>query len=174
MNNIIEQISDKTRRAIALALMAGCGLSALAAGGGNILKGKVVDPEGKPVPGAMVNLAEQSKMVFTNENGEFTIKDASYDDEVNATCTGYLNAIYTVEDFSEPITIVLQPDTDPYAHVVPVAFNTQQKKYLTDSRSVVSGEELQRYPVTVLQNAFTSVLPGVETYEWSSEPGWTE
>ena len=174
MNNIIEQISDKTRRAIALALMAGCGLSALAAGGGNTLKGKVVDPEGKPVPGAMVNLAEQSKMVFTNENGEFTINDASYDDEVNATCTGYLNAIYTVEDFSEPITIVLHPDTDPYAHVVPVAFNTQQKKYLTDSRSVVSGEELQRYPVTVLQNAFNSVLPGVETYEWSSEPGWTE
>ena len=58
---------------------------------------------------------------------------------------------------------MLQPDTDPYAHLAPTAFNAQQKKYLTDSRSVVSGEELQRYPITVLQNAFNSVLPGGET-----------
>ena len=66
MNNIIEHISNKARLALAVAMMAGCGMSALAAGGGNILKGRVVDPEGNPVPGAMVNLAEQSKMVFTD------------------------------------------------------------------------------------------------------------
>lgn len=173
MDNIIKHITTRGRLAAA-ALVLGGALGAFAAGGGNTLRGKVVDPEGNPIPGAMVNLAEQSKMVFTDENGEFVIKDASYDDEVNTKCVGYLPEITAVENFDAPITIVLHPDDDPYSHLAPVAFNTQQKKFLTDSRSVVTGEELQRYPVTVLQNAFNSLLPGVETYEWSSEPGWTE
>ncbi len=173
MDNIIKHITTRGRLAAA-ALLLGGALGAFAAGGGNTLRGKVVDPEGNPIPGAMVNLAEQSKMVFTDENGEFVIKDASYDDEVNTKCVGYLPEITAVENFDAPITIVLHPDDDPYSHLAPVAFNTQQKKLLTDSRSVVTGEELQRYPVTVLQNAFNSLLPGVETYEWSSEPGWTE
>jgi len=174
MNNIIKYIAKKGRLVLTAALMLGCSASMLADKTGNVLKGRVVDPDGNPIPGAMVNLAEQSKVVFTDEDGNFSIKDANYDDEVNANCVGYITTILPVEDFSTPITIVLQPDTDPYSHLVPVAFDEQQKKYLTDSRSVVTGEELQRYPVTVLQNAFNSLLPGVETYEWSSEPGWTE
>lgn len=40
--------------------------------------------------------------------------------------------------------------------------------------STVTGTELQRYPITVLQNAFSSTVNGVQTYEASSEPGWAE
>lgn len=174
MNNIINYIARKGRLALTAAIALGCSLAMSADKTGNVLKGRVVDPDGNPIPGAVVNLAEQSKLVFTDEDGNFSISDANYDDEVNANCTGYLTTIMQVEDFRTPITIVLQPDNDPYAHLAPVAFDTQQKKYLTDSRSVVTGEELQRYPVTVLQNSFSSLLPGVQTYEWSSEPGWTE
>ena len=145
---------NKGKLALAVAVMTGCSASAIAASTGNTLKGRVVDPDGKPIPGAMVNLAEQSKMVFTDENGEFTIKDANYDDEVNATCVGYITSITPIEDFSAPIVITLSPDTDMYAHNAPVAFGEQQKKLLTDSRSTVTGEELQRYPVTVLPECF--------------------
>lgn len=174
MNDIINKIIRTGRIGVAVALVAGSFLSASAEKTGNILKGKVVDPEGKPIVGAVVNLAEQSKLVFSGKDGSFQIKDANYDDEVNASCKGYLTNIMSVTDFSEPITIVLEPDNDPYSHKAPTAFDSTQKKYLTDSRSVVTGQELQRYPVTVLQNSFSSLLPGVETYEWSSEPGWTE
>ena len=174
MNNIIRYITEKGKMLLAAALVTACAAGAQAASTGNTLKGRVVDPDGNPITGAVVNLAEQSKIVFTDLNGYFTIKNANFDDEVNAKCVGYISKIMPVENFDEPITIVLEPDLDPYGKLAPTAFGTQQKKLLTDSRSVVSGEELQRYPVTVLQNAFNSLLPGVETYEWSSEPGWTE
>lgn len=174
MNNIIRYITEKGKQLLAAALVVACAAGAQAASTGNTLKGRVVDPDGNPITGAVVNLAEQSKIVFTDLNGNFTIKNANFDDEVNAKCVGYITKIMPVESFDEPITIVLEPDTDPYAKLAPTAFGSQQKKLLTDSRSVVTGEELQRYPVTVLQNAFNSLLPGVETYEWSSEPGWTE
>lgn len=139
-------MSNKGKLVLASAFIAGSGMTALAAVTGNTLKGKVVDPEGNPIPGAVVNLAEQSKIVFTDENGEFSIKDANYDDEVNAKCVGYLASVMPVEDFSSPITIVLQPDSDPYSHEAPVAFNEQKKKFLTDSRSVVTGEDCSVTP----------------------------
>ncbi len=69
MNDIIKHIRNKGKLALTAAVLAGCSASALAAATGNTLKGRVVDPDGNPVPGAAVNLAEQSKVVFTNENG---------------------------------------------------------------------------------------------------------
>lgn len=174
MNNIIEYISGRARILLTTALLCLGVITGFAASTGNTLKGRVVDPDGNPIKGAMVNLAEQSKMVFTDDNGQFTINNANFDDEVNVAHTGYITQITPIEDFNTPITIVLVPDTDPYSKLAPVAFGKEEMKYLTDSRSVVTGEELQRYPVTVLQNAFNSVLTGVQTYEVSSEPGWSE
>ena len=112
----------------------------------NTLKGKVVDPEGNPIPGAVVNLAEQSKIVFTDENGEFSIKDANYDDEVNAKCVGYLASVMPVEDFTHRSQLCSSLIPTPTPMKAPVAFNEQKKKFLTDSRSVVTGEELAALP----------------------------
>ena len=53
-------------------------------------------------------------------------------------------------------------------------FSRVQKKHVVASASTVTGEELAKHPVTVLQNAFTSTVTGVETYEANSEPGWSE
>lgn len=151
---------------------AGCVSTALA--DGRELKGRVTDPEGNPIPGAIVNVAEQSRIVLTDKDGYFTLKDVAYDDEVNAKCVGYITQIVPVENLNEPLSIVLDPDTDLYAHMRPVGFTSKPGKFMTEATSVVTGEELQRYPVTVLQNAFNSTLTGVTTYEAASEPGWAE
>ena len=56
----------------------------------------------------------------------------------------------------------------------PVPFTRKPAKFISEASSSVSGAELQKHPITVLQNAFTSTLTGVETYEAQSEPGWSE
>ena len=45
MNNIINDMRNKGKLALAVAVMAGCSASAIAASTGNTLKGRVVDPE---------------------------------------------------------------------------------------------------------------------------------
>ncbi|EJW95572.1 hypothetical protein EVA_16322, partial [gut metagenome] len=45
---------------------------------------------------------------------------------------------------------------------------------MTEATSVVKGSELEKHPITILQNAFTSTVTGVATYEAQSEPGWSE
>ena len=79
-----------------------------------------------------------------------------------------------IADFEENFKIVMDADLDEYAHTTPLPFNRKPKKFVTESTSIVTGEELEKHPVTVLQNAFTSTVTGVETYEAQSEPGWSE
>lgn len=138
-----------------------------------VLKGRIVDAEGNPIAGAVVNVAEQSRIALSDENGYFTLKNVKPNDELNVSSVGYFNATATA-DFNEGFQIVMEADLDEYVHTMPIPFGRKEKKLMTEATSVVSGEVLQKHPITVLQNAFTSTVNGVQTYEWSSEPGWTE
>jgi TonB-linked SusC/RagA family outer membrane protein len=137
------------------------------------LKGRIVDSEGNPVVGAIVNVAEENRIVLSDENGNFSLTGVAALDEICVSAVGYVNAQVPV-DFGAGFQITMASDLDEYLHTTPVAFGRKPKKLVTESTSVVTGEELQKHPVTVLQNAFTSTVTGMQTYEWSSEPGWTE
>ncbi len=137
------------------------------------ITGRVVDSKGQPVAGAIVNIAEESRISLTDVDGLFELKKVSKDDEICASCLGYKNAQVKVK-FDGSMEIVLEDDADEFMHTMPTPFTRKAKKLITEATSVVSGEELQKHPVTILQNAFTSTVNGMETYEWSSEPGWSE
>ena len=138
------------------------------------LKGRVVNSQGEPVVGAVVNVAEQSRIAITDDEGFFFLKKVKESDEICVKALGYQNAQEKISSFDGSFRIILEDDIDEYSHTMPVPFARKEKKLMTEAVSVVSGEELQKHPVTVLQNAFTATLNGMETYEWSSEPGWTE
>lgn len=70
--------------------------------------------------------------------------------------------------------IVDEKGKDEYEQTTALPFGRKEKKFVTEATSVVSGTELEKHPVTVLQNAFTAILTGVETLEMQSEPGWSE
>lgn len=141
--------------------------------GGKTLNGRIVDPEGQPIAGAVVNVAEQSHIALSGKDGYFSLKNVKPADEICVSSVGYLNTI-AIAGFDDNFTVVLNPDLDEYLHTMPLPFGRKPKRWATEATSVVTGEELQKHPITVLQNAFSSTLSGVQTYEWSSEPGWTE
>ncbi len=150
-----------------------CGSSVLLAQNTQTLKGRIVDSEGNGIAGAVINIAEESRIVLSDKDGYFALKNVGASDEICVSSVGYFNT-QVQADFNEGFTIKLESDLDEYLHTTPVPFGRKQKKLVTEATSVVSGEELQKHPITVLQNAFTSTVTGMETYEWSSEPGWTE
>lgn len=137
------------------------------------LKGRITDTEGNPIAGAVVNVAEQSRIALSDVNGYFSLKNVKPADELCVSSAGYMNTT-AIAEFDKDFVIKMIPDLDEYTHTMPLPFARKAKKLITESTSVVSGEELQKHPITILQNAFTSTVTGVETYEWSSEPGWTE
>ena len=45
------------------------------------LKGRIVDTEGNPVAGAVINVAEESRIVLSDENGYFSLKNVKASDK---------------------------------------------------------------------------------------------
>lgn len=74
MNNIIEYMSNKGKLVLASAFIAGSGMTALAAVTGNTLKGKVVDPEGNPIPGAVVISPNRARLSSPTRMANFQSK----------------------------------------------------------------------------------------------------
>ena len=175
MCNIMKNINNNLAGAFKLMLMGIFFLTAITtfAQEEKVLNGRIVDPEGNPIPGVIVNVAESSRIVLSDKDGNFSLDKVKDDDKIIFSLPGYKNTTETA-DFSGSFEVVMEPDLDEYAHTTPVAFSRKQKKFVTEATSSVTGEELERFPITVLQNAFTSTVNGVATYEWASEPGWSE
>jgi TonB-linked SusC/RagA family outer membrane protein len=137
------------------------------------LKGRIVDDEGQPIPGAIVNVSESNRIALSDADGYFSLKDVKESDELYASSLGYINASAKAS-FTDNFIIVLQADTNDHTFTMPLPFGRKESRFITEATSVVTGDELKKHPITVLQNAFTSTVTGLATYEWSSEPGWTE
>lgn len=137
------------------------------------LTGRVVDQQGLPVVRAILNVEEQSRIATTDKDGNFTLKKVAEADRIVVSCPGYRDTT-VIADFNQQFVVTLSPATDEYSAVIAVPFGELQKKYTLSSMSTIYGSELVKHPVTVLQNAFTSTLTGVQTIESSSEPGWSE
>ena len=43
-----------------------------------VLTGKITDSNGRPIAGAVVNVAEQSRIALTGNDGVFTLKNANF------------------------------------------------------------------------------------------------
>lgn len=157
---------------VAMALSIATGASAQTATKGQVLKGTVVDNNGNPIVGALVNVTETNRLAMTDKNGCFSLKNVSNGDEICINSEGYYQKIEKAN--FDGFKVVLERDSDMYEKEFAMPFTTKKMKYITESTSTVTGEELEKHPVTVLQNAFNSVLTGVETYEATSEPGWSE
>lgn len=172
INNIINKLTEIHKLLLIGFLMFAA--SNMCAQNEQVLKGRIVDSIGNPIAGAVVNVAEQSRIALSDKDGYFSLKNVKVDDELCVSSIGYKNVVSEVKDLDSDLQITMAADIDEYVHTMPLPFGRKPKKFITESTSVVNGEELQKHPITVLQNAFTSTVTGMETYEWSSEPGWTE
>ena len=47
-----------------------------------VLRGSVVDQDGKPVVGALVSVTETNRLAVTDKNGEFLLRNARQGDEL--------------------------------------------------------------------------------------------
>ena len=171
MNNIKNKLSGINKILLIGVLVLTSG--SILAQEGQALSGRVVDSEGSPITGAVINVAEQSRIALTDTAGCFSLKNVKPGDELIISSVGYETAS-SIADFKSDFTVVMNLEKDVFMHTMPVPFGRKPIKYMTEATSVVSGEELQKHPITILQNAFTATVTGVQTYEWSSEPGWTE
>lgn len=94
--------------------------------GRKTLRGRIVDQDGKPIAGAIVNVSEASRIALSDQNGYFSLKKVKDADEICVSSVGYLSTTAFAE-FNDSFQIVMLPDLDEYLHTTAVPFGRKAK-----------------------------------------------
>ncbi|MFV8347214.1 SusC/RagA family TonB-linked outer membrane protein [Flavobacterium sp. ZB4P13] len=131
-----------------------------------IVKGKVVDEKGLPIPGVNILLKGTKVSTQTDFNGSFTIEVPNNSAKLVVSYIGMESQEVTIGN--SPLTIVLKETGQKLEEVVVVAYGTQKKVNLSGAVNTVSTKTLINRPVTSLTNALQGTVPGVNIL---SRPG---
>lgn len=135
-----------------------------------VVKGKVVDNNNNPLPGASVKIVGSPQGVTTDVNGVFTLT-------LNAPAT--LNITFVsmdaksvhVSSTNRNIEVTLSDNGKQLNEVVVVGYGTQKRSDVTGSITSVPKARLSELPVTNVLQAIEGAVAGVTVTSGSSVPG---
>ena len=136
----------------------------------NVVKGKVTDENGLPIPGASITMKGAATGTVTDANGAYTIAVPEAGGIMVVTFIGYATQEIAINNRKQ-IDIGLKPDVKALNEVVVVAYGTQKKTNLTGAISTVKGEDLSSKAVGQVSSALQGVASGVTVTTASGQPG---
>ena len=132
------------------------------------IRGKIVDSEGKPLPGVTITILGTTRGVITDMDGSYSI-DAAATDKLVFSFIGLESQIVDVGNQTS-INVTMQEKTEELEDVTVVAFAKQKKESVLASIETVKPEEL-RVPSSNLTTALAGRMSGIISYQRSGEPG---
>ncbi|MBF9255451.1 TonB-dependent receptor [Pontibacter sp. 172403-2] len=133
------------------------------------VKGKVVDENGEPLPGASVRVKDTNQAVTTDADGNFTLSGIADNAVLVVSYLGFITQEVPVDN-QTTLQIVMQENTQSLNEVVVVGYGTQKKVNLTGAISTVEMSEKEGQPLTNVSNALHGT-PGLFVNLGNSQPG---
>jgi TonB-linked SusC/RagA family outer membrane protein len=134
------------------------------------IKGKIVDENGSPLPGASVKVKGTNLGVIANVQGEFILKNTPVDVTIVVSFVGYITKELLVKE--DMGTIQLMPSALNLNSVVIVGYGTQSRAKVTGAISTVKMDEvLGNRPVSQVSTLLQNVVPGLQSTITSGQPG---
>ncbi len=135
---------------------------------------KVADERGNLVSGAQVVVGEGILHEVTGEDGTVSFQ-ALPADFVTVTFPGFEKQVLMARDAAARETIVLERaglflSSDD---LVPLPFQSVKKRHLTSGSSLLTSDQLEKYPSTDIRNALTGLATGLEVIEKNGSPGFS-
>src|SRR5690554_3943039 len=133
------------------------------------ITGTVTDANGAGIPGATVLVEGTTTGTATDIDGNFSL-DVPEGSVLLISFIGYQSQRITVDNQSV-INIVLEEDQSSLDEVVVVGYGVQERLSITNSLTQVSGEVLERRPVTDFRQSLQGLAPGVTVLDQGGRPG---
>ena len=134
------------------------------------VRGRVLDQDNNPLPGAAVTVKGTHNGVTTDPDGNYEIK-VRPDAVLTAQFIGYSEQEITVGKQSV-INFVLSLDNNYLEEVVVVGYGVQKKVNMTGSVSTVNYEEaMKSRPIQTTQQVLAGASAGVVVNQGSGKPG---
>jgi TonB-linked SusC/RagA family outer membrane protein len=135
----------------------------------SIIRGRVVDQLGNPIPRASVQVKELKTVTLTDMNGNFTIQ-ASKGQVLIFSCMGFLSKEQKIEK-EEFLNIELKDNKILLDDVVIVGYGTIKKSDLTGAVSSVKIGDNNENKVVSVPEALLGRVSGVNILNNTGEPG---
>jgi iron complex outermembrane receptor protein len=135
------------------------------------VKGKVIDENGMPLPGASVVEVATNKAVSTDANGIFEITVENNDAIIVISYVGYKEK--KVSANQQNITIQLFPDTADLKEVVVIGYGTSSRKDVTGAVSSIASKDMNQGAIVNPLQLISGKMAGVNITQTGSEPGAT-
>ena len=146
--------------------------SAPAAAGNTLLRGKVFNEQGMPLPGATIIVKGTDKGATTDAAGAFAVNNVQKPAELQVSMIGYaMQEINIGRQHTGSVNITLVVDTKSLDQVVIVGYSTQRKGNIISSIATVSGTEIQKTPTANISNALAGRIPGILATTTNGRPG---
>ncbi|WP_374163853.1 SusC/RagA family TonB-linked outer membrane protein [Arcticibacter sp. MXS-1] len=133
-----------------------------------VVKGRVIDEGGLPLPGATVKISGTNTAVVTNAEGRFSI-NASKGQTLEVTFLGYKTQRVQVEGTT--VTVRLEPNSASLNEVMVVGYGKQTRKDVTGAVAQIDEKSFRQGVVVSADNLLQGKVAGVRVVSASGEPG---
>jgi len=137
----------------------------------NIIKGKVTDTDGLPLPGVSVVVKGTTIGTVTNNDGEFSLSIPDDAEVLKFSFVG-MRAQEIAVDEKTTFNLVMEEDVTVLKEVVAVGYGVQKKESVVGSISQTQGESLRKnIQGADLTNSLRGQIPGLVTMQNIGVPG---
>jgi TonB-linked SusC/RagA family outer membrane protein len=134
------------------------------------ITGKVTDADGKPVPGASVQVKGTKQGVSATDAGMFSINVPATATTLTISGVGLISQDVKIGS-SNVINITLQAADKSLDEVVVIGYETRKKKDLAGATASVKGKEIADRPVGSFARAMVGQMAGVQVTSNNGVPG---
>ncbi|EIA08609.1 TonB-dependent receptor [Flavobacterium frigoris] len=134
-----------------------------------IIRGKVSDENGMPLPGASVVEEKTNKAVATDADGNFEIVVENSDATLLISYIGYKEK--RVSANQDNVIIKLFPDTTTLEEIVVIGYGTSSRKDVTGAVSSIVAKDMNQGAVVNPLQLISGKAAGVNISQTGSEPG---
>lgn len=125
--------------------------------------------DGEPLSGVTVKVKGQSALAITDIDGNFKI-NAGKGDRLELSYIGFVTHSHLVKGLGH-LDLKMTPDNNGLDEVVVLGYGQSKRITLTGAVSAINGKELQKVPVSSVQNTLAGKLPGFFSQQRSGQPG---
>ncbi len=136
------------------------------------IKGKVLNSDGEPLPGASVRIQQSNIVVATEVDGSFAIPVLQNEGQLLITALGYKEQLVNYKK-GTVLQIRLQEATSDLDEVVIVGYGTQKKANLTGAVAQINAEDIALRPDANIAGTLQGLMPGLNIQINNGDPGAT-
>ena len=136
-----------------------------------IIKGKVIDKNGEPLPSASVLVKGEKTGVSTDFDGNYEIKLTSKKNIILVfSYLGYITKEVAIGSQSI-VNVTLQEDAVGLNEIVIVGYGTQKKSHLIGAITKIGGDDISQIPVSSVDEALRGQVAGLQIRNTTGEVG---